>query len=466
MSREYIDYLKSKLEDSFDVKFREIQVNEGKIYAVFIDNLSDKSFISEYIILPLIQSEKYVDIDSVKREILNANIVGDVESKEDAIMHILSGDLVLVFDFWDAVIFCEAKSFPKRGISDPKTENVIKGPQEGFNEVVVDNIALIRKRVKNENLRFESMIVGKKSNTTVVLAYIKGIAPDRLVGYIRDKINSMEEDFILDINYIEERLKSKGTIFDTIGYTERPDKAASRLFEGRVVVIVDGTPEVITAPYFFIENLMAADDYYSNKYFANAVRIQRWVAFFLATFLPGLYIALTTYHFSLVPTVFVFRFAIARAGVPFPTIVEVILMTFFFQLLREAGVRLPEPTGQTMSIVGALILGDAAVGAGLASQITIVIVSIASISTFLIPSLYRPISLWGLIILLFSALLGLPGFYMGFFTFIAHISSLTSCGYPFLYPLGTLESFKYKDEILRSDLNKISNNLFDRDDKI
>ncbi|MGY0372433.1 spore germination protein [Clostridium sp. JNZ J1-5] len=466
MSREYIDYLKSKLEDSFDVKFREIQVNEGKIYAVFIDNLSDKSFISEYIILPLIQSEKYVDIDSVKREILNANIVGDVESKEDAIMHILSGDLVLVFDFWDAVIFCETKSFPKRGISDPKTENVIKGPQEGFNEVVVDNIALIRKRVKNENLRFESMVVGKKSNTTVVLAYIKGIAPDRLVGYVRDKINSMEEDFILDINYIEERLKSKGTIFDTIGYTERPDKAASRLFEGRVVVIVDGTPEVITAPYFFIENLMAADDYYSNKYFANAVRIQRWVAFFLATFLPGLYIALTTYHFSLVPTVFVFRFAIARAVVPFPTIVEVILMTFFFQLLREAGVRLPEPTGQTMSIVGALILGDAAVGAGLASQITIVIVSIASISTFLIPSLYRPISLWGLIILLFSALLGLPGFYMGFFTFIAHISSLTSCGYPFLYPLGTLESFKYKDEILRSDLNEISNNLFDRDDEI
>lgn len=464
MSDKYIDYFKEKLEKSFDTKIREVNSVQGTIYIMFIDNISNGKFISEYIVSPLVQNKIYTNVEYVKTEILYANIVGDVGTKEEALNHILSGDVVILFDFWNSMIFCETKNYPKRAISDAKREKAVKGPHEAFNEIIVDSIGSIRKRVKNENLVFESLILGKESNTTVAIAYIKGVAKDSFVNSIKNKIASMENDFILGINYIEEILKEKNTLFDSIGYTERPDTAASKLFEGRILILVEGTPEVIVVPSFFTEALMASEDYYSNKYFANIIRIQRWIAFLLAVFLPGIYVAVTTYHFSLIPPLFVFRLSISRAGVPFPTVIEVILMIFFFQLLREAGIRLPEPTGQTMSIVGALILGDAAVGAGLASRATIVIVSVSSIATFLVPTLYRAVSVWNIVIIIFSSVLGLPGFYLGFFIFVAHLSSIQSCGYPYLYPLGTIKSLKYRDLIQREELKDISDNLFNEDD--
>lgn len=465
MDKKYINYIKEKLKNSFDVQFREIQAKEGKIYAIFIDSLVDKKYISEYIILPLMKTNKFEDIEAVKSQVLYTSILGDVKDEQDAIIHILSGDVVLIFEFFQSVIFCETKNIARRAVSENIRENVIKGPHEAFNELIVDSIALIRKRIINENLTFETIKVGKKSNTTTVLAYIKGVAPDKLVKYVRSKIESANLEFILEASYIEERLRAKGTIFNTIDTTERPDKVVSKLLEGRVAILVDGSPEVITAPNFFIENFEASDDYSFDKYFVSFIRIQRWAAFFIALLLPGLYIAIGTHHFSLIPTSFVFRLANSRAGVPFPTVVEVLLMIFFFQLLREAGIRLPQPTGQTMSIVGALILGEAAIGAGLASQGTIVIIAVSSISTFLVPNLYKNVSIWSIIIVVFAAILGLPGFYMGFFVFIAHLSALETCGYPYLYPLGTLELFKYKDVILRGDLNKISNNIFQNGDQ-
>lgn len=464
MNEQYVRNLKEKLKDSFDVKYREIECSQGIIYAIYIDNLCDSKFISEYIIEPLLKNNKITNVENIRKEVLWANNVGEVNSENETIMHILSGDLVLVFNFEKTILYCEAKGFAKRSIGIPPTEAVIKGPREGFNEVIVENIALIRRKIKNENLKFESMEFGDKSNTTVVISYIKGTAPERLVEYIKNKIRNTNADFILDTNYIEEELKNKYSTFDTIGYTEKPDIAASKLFEGKVLVMVDGTSSVIIAPFFFIENLQAADDYYLNKYFTSISRIQRWIALITAIILPGLYISLSTYHFALLPTVFVSRLANSRAGVPFPTIVEVTIMIVFFQLLREAGIRLPQPTGQAMSIVGALILGEAAIGAGLTSQTTIVIVAVSSISTFLVPNLYKAIIVWSSIILLFSALLGLPGFYMGFFLLLSHLASLDSCGYPYLFPIGTLQSYKLKDVFIRSSLNKISNNIFDKDE--
>ncbi len=263
---------------------------------------------------------------------------------------------------------------------------------------------------------------------------------------------------------MRKQLKNKNTAFDTIGTTEKPDVVASKLLEGKIAIIVDGTPFVITAPYFFIDNFQTPDDYYSNKYFANLSRIMRVISFFSASLLSGLYLAIATFHFSLIPSVFAVKFAISRAGVPLPTVIELLLMTFFFQLLREAGIRLPQSIGQAMSIVGALILGDAVVGVGLASQSTVVIVALSSISSFLVPKLYGALSIWNIIIILFSSVLGLPGFYIGFFIFISHMAGLESCGYPYLFPLGTLESFKFKDVLYRKDLNKISNSIFDKDD--
>ncbi|MCH5138597.1 spore germination protein, partial [Clostridiaceae bacterium UIB06] len=268
----------------------------------------------------------------------------------------------------------------------------------------------------------------------------------------------------LDINYIEEELKCKKTLFDTIGYTEKPDIAASKLLEGRIAIIVDGTPFVLTAPYFFLENFQAADDYYLNRYYTNATRIIRLISFGLAILLPGFYVAIDAYHFALIPLVFIFRLAASRADVPFPLVLEVLIMSFFFQLLREAGIRLPQPIGQAMSIVGALILGDAAVGSGLASQSTVIVVALAAISSFLVPKLHSAIYIWVLIVILLSSLLGLMGFFSSIFILLAHAASLNSCGYPYLLPFATSNEFKYSDLVFRKDLKDISKNILYKDD--
>ena len=401
----------------------------------------------------------------IKGEILEANIVGDVKSQDDALLHILSGDVVVISDFFEEVIFCEAKGYVRRSVSIPITENVIKGPREGFTEAFVDNVSMIRRKIKNPDLKFEVGFAGKKSNTVVVITYIKNVAPESLVNYIKDQLNSIDLDFILENNYIEEKLRCKNTSFDTIGYSEKPDIISSKLLEGKIGIIVDGTPFVITAPYFFIENFQMPDDYYLNKYISNVARCFRWIGFFISILLPGLYIAITTYHFSFIPQNFVFRLAISRAGVPFPTVIEVLLMMFFFQILREAGIRLPQPVGQAMSIVGALILGQSAVGAGLASEGTVIIIALSSISSFLIPKLYGAITIWSVIIAICSALLGLPGFFICFFILLSHISGLNSCGYPYLFPLATFKKLKFKDIILRGYLNEISNTIFDKGEK-
>ena len=462
---EYLEYINKRLKDNIDLKDRQINCNLGIIHLFYIDNLCNAQLISQFIITPFITNENIqADINSIKKDVLFSSSVESIKSKEESLIHILSGDVVIVFDFIDDVIYCEAKGFNKRSVSTTITEQIIKGPREGFTESVVDNISLIRRRIKNPDLTIESLYVGAKSNTVVIVAYIKGSAPESLIRYVKEKVNNISIDFILDINYIEEELKCKKTLFDTIGYTEKPDIAASKLLEGRIAIIVDGTPFVLTAPYFFLENFQAADDYYLNRYYTNATRIIRLISFVLAVLLPGFYIAIDCYHFALIPLVFIFRLAAARADVPFPLILEVLIMSFFFQLLREAGIRLPQPIGQAMSIVGALILGDAAVGSGLASQSTVIVVALAAISSFLIPKLHAAIYIWVLIVILLSSLLGLMGFFASIFILLAHAASLDSCGYPYLLPFITSNDFKYKDVIFRKDLKDISKNILYKDD--
>lgn len=466
LSETFVSRIKERLKDNFDIKYREVNLTNGKVYLIFIDNLCDSKFISDYIIEPIIKHENDDNlIESFINNAVYANNIGVLKDFNDAIIHILSGDVVIVPTFSQEFAYCEAKGFSKRAISIPITENVIKGPREGFNEAFVDNISLIRRKIKNPDLKFENFSVGSKSKTVVVVTYINGIANDELVTNIKNKINNINIEFILDTNYIEEMLRYKNTFFDTVGYSEKPDTIASMLLQGKVCIIVDGTPFVATAPYFFIENFQTPDDYYLNRYISNTTRILRMAAFAIALFLPALYLALTTFHYSLIPSAFVFRLAISRAGVPFPTVVEIIVMIFFFQLLREAGVRLPQPVGQAVSIVGALILGDAAVGAGLTSETTIIVVALSSISSFLVPRLFGVITFWSIFLIIMSGILGLVGLYIGFLLLIAHVGNLKTCDYPYLLPLGTKGTIKYRDTYKRKELNKISKSDIIKEDK-
>ncbi|MCH3965932.1 MAG: spore germination protein [Clostridium sp.] len=463
---DYLNYICDKLKNSSDFKKRTINSICGNIYLLFIDNLCNSKFISEYLIAPLMRMDKKtINSNIIKEKVLYGNSIGDVKSKDDAIIHILSGDVVIIFDNMENALFCEAKGFSKRGIEIPITEAVLKGPKEGFNESIMDNISLIRRRIKNPELKVKFFNIGKDSNTITALIYMENKAPESLISRLEATIKNMDVNFVLDSNYIEEQLKSKKTPFDTVDYSEKADVTSSKILQGRAAILVDGTPFCITAPYFFIENFQVPDDYYLNKIYANIIRIIRFIAFGISILLPGLYVALTTYHFSLIPIEFTFRLAVSRAYVPFPTILEVFIMLFFFQLLREAGIRLPQPIGQSMSIVGALILGQSAVSAGLTSQSTVIIIALASICSFLVPKLYGGMLVWCVIILFSSSLIGIMGFFMGLFMLISHLASLDSCGYPFLLPLGTGKQLKYNDILYRNDLNTISNNNLNGDDK-
>ncbi|VYU32460.1 Spore germination protein B1 [Clostridium paraputrificum] len=458
-----IEYVKKRFEGAFDVKYREIMTSLGLCTLVFIDDLCSTQFISEYIVTPLGKKDyKCWSVEDVIPNVLGINIANYAKDVEDAILHVLSGDVVLLFNDHEKIIYCEVKGFVRRGVGIPVTESVVKGPREGFTELFVDNVSLIRRKIKNSDLKFEPIYVGNKSQTVVCISYIKGIVPDYLIDHVKEIVNKLDLKFILDTNYIEDALRKKKSVFDTVGYTEKPDEVAAKMLEGRVAILVDGTPFVITVPYFFLENFQAPDDYYLNKYFVNFTRVIRWIAFFLATFMPGLYVAILTHHFALIPSLFVFRLAVSRAGVPLPTIVEVLIMMVAFQLIKEAGLRLPQPIGGAMSIVAGLILGDAVVGAGIASRITIIVVAISTLSYFLTPKLYGAMSIWSLIITVVSSMFGLPGFFIVALVLIAKLADLDTGGYSYLFPLGSIETYKFKDIIFRGDLRHISQHVVEK----
>lgn len=459
----YLAQIKVTLANQFDVKYRDIETPRGRITLIFIEDMTDSDKISHYIIRPL-QSmvNNLYNAEDLKRTLLQPSTIIDIDSPDKAITSILSGNLIILFEFLTEVMSCEVRKFSQRAVESPAGDAVTQGPQEGFNEVLLDNICLIRRRIKNPNFRLEPFMLGRSSQTSVVLAYIEGAAPKSLLVHLRRKLSSIDIDFILDVSYIREQLETGYSVFDTLMSSERPDTIISHLFEGRAVILVDGTSFVLTAPTFFLENFQAADDYYLNKYTANLARFLRVASLFISLMLPGLYVALTTNHLNLLPTTIAFTIATSRATVPFPIAVEVLLMLLFFEFTKKAGKRLPAQIGESVSIVAALILGQAAINAGLTSDSTVVVMGVYAITSFINPRIASGSSMWSLLIITLSAAAGLQGFFDGLILLAGHLASLKSCGYPYFFPIGTAKGFYSKDFLFRSDSGKISSGIVKR----
>jgi len=450
--------ISANLKGCFDFITREIFVGSNKVTLFYIETICDASYISQYIIEPLTQAGQNITCkDDVSRAIYAAKF-GEITEIAEALLHLLSGDPVLIFKEIDYAIYFDAKKLETRPVEKSQYDSSLVGSNESFNELLVNNVNLIRKRMATASLQVESYLLGKQSQTQTVLLYVEGLAPEDLIQTVQKRLVEMDNEFVLGVQYVAEVLSPNNTLFDTIGYTEKPDTVVSKLFEGRISVLVNGSPFALTAPCFFFENLQAPDDYSTNMLFVTLLRFVRFASAMMSLLLPGFYVALTTHHFSLIPSGFVFKLAVSRSGVPFPTVVEVILMFMFFELSREAGRRLPHQIGQALSIVGALILGDAAVGAGLASQATVVVTGIYAITSFINPRLTSAVSVWSVVSIIFSACFGLHGFYLGFILLTAHLASLRTCDYPYLFPLGTEKSFRSAnmDVLIRGPLGKIS----------
>ncbi|WP_088186943.1 spore germination protein [Desulfosporosinus sp. FKA] len=440
-----------------DLVIREFTIGSEapvQAFAVMIFGLFNEDSVNENLFKPLLSVHNNQltgsTLEIIKESILSVSSIQEVQTLEDTVTGILSGDTVLFIDGADRALIASIRGFAARSVEEPSTESVIRGPREGFVESLGTNISLIRRKIKNSNLMVEKMTVGRQTKTSLAIVHIQGIANDEVVQEVKKRICRIETDSVLESGYIESFIEDAPySLFPTVGNSEKPDIVSAKLLEGRVAILTDGTPLVLTVPYLFIEAFQNSEDYYSRPYLATFIRWLRWLAFFISTFVPALYVAITTYHQELLPTSLLISIASANEGSPFPTIVEALLMQIAYEILREAGLRLPKAVGQAVSIVGALVIGEAAVSAGLVGAPMVVVVALTGISSFVVPAFTDVTTIARFVLLILSSFSGLYGVMLGFAGFVIHQLSLRSFGVPYMSPLVPLNGSGLNDVIIR-----------------
>lgn len=468
-----LDFLKYKYNALIcnDVIIREFsllaQNIEYKAFVMYIDGMVDSPVINEFILSPLMMrnranifddkqkkfvSEKKIDnvtlknfkkskeknlVDFIYNSLIPQNSVDKVTDFSDVYSAINMGNCMLFVDSLDTAFNLDVKGFKQRNIDSPSNEVVVRGSQEAFVENIRTNTSMIRRLVNNENLVMETLTVGQITKTQVSIGYIKSLANEDLVAEVRYRINNLSVDYLISSGQLEQLIQdSPESLFPQMVATERPDKVSNYLLEGRVIIIVNGSPYVLVAPGVFVDFITSPEDLNLKYQFSNMQKLIRLLAIFLSLLLPGIYIAITNYHQELIPTELLFTVAAARESVPFPTFVEILLMEISFELIREAGLRVPTPLGSTIGIVGALILGEAAVSASLVSPVLIIIIAITGICSFSIPdfSLNFTFRIYRFIYIILGYVAGFLGISVVLFIQLVIMCKLKSFGSPYITP--------------------------------
>lgn len=426
-----------------------------KSLIVCIDGMIDSELVNNFLLRPLMESSnastKTINLNGVKikkskkidlanyiyNSLVPQNDINKVDSLDDLIDAVNSGDCALLVDSLNVGFVVDVKGYKSREISAPANEIVVRGSQEAFVEKLRTNTSMIRRIINNENLIIEDCTVGKISKTNVAICYLKNIANSDLVNEVKYRINNLDIDYVISSGQLEQLIQDKSNVaFPQLIATERSDKTSLHLLEGRVVVMVDGSPYALIMPGVFLDFLSSPEDMNLKHQYSNLLKIVRILATFITLLLPGIYVAVSNYHTELLPTELLFTIAASRNTVPFPTIVEIFVMEISFELIREAGLRVPTPFGSTIGIIGALILGESAVSANLVSPILIIIVAITGICSFTIPdfSLSFSFRIFRFLYIILGYLCGLLGIAMGMFIQFAILVNLKSFGAPYLAP--------------------------------
>lgn len=471
--RENVQYFKGLFKDCDDILFREIELGDEhkiKIIVIFVDGMANKEFVSDSAIQSLFWKDDldhvFVDetyelfFDRIFKEAIASAELKKEDKIETIIDNILSGDTVLLVENVDKCIIIGSRNGPSRSIEEPKTETVIRGPRDGFNEIMKFNLALIRRRIKDPKFKVKLKQVGKRSRTTVAVLYIDDIVDNKLLDEVNKRLDNIDIDAVLDSAILENLIEDNYlSPFPQMENTERPDSVAASLYEGRVGLIVDNSPFALIVPATMGTLIQSSEDYYERWPQTTIIRIIRIIAMFLSFMAPALYIAITAYHPGLLPTKLIYFLAASRINVPFPSVVEAILMELTMELLREAGTRVSGPIGSTIGIVGGLIIGQAAVDAGIVSPLIIIIVAITTISTFAIPSYematgFRTVRF---IFIVFAGILGLYGVVLGTIVLLSHFIILSSFGIPFTSPFSGLgiEEGDLKDTLVKAPIQRL-----------
>ncbi|WAG68305.1 spore germination protein [Clostridium sp. CF011] len=455
---ENINMIKNIFINDTTVVYRDLSIGKPtstKCTLVYIDGMANLKTINEDIIKPLLLGDISEINDSNIMDILMQKILLTADNKKTSIVdniinEIIYGKTMLFIDGLAEVISIGTIGWEKRAISEPQSETIIRGPREGFTESMNLNITLIRRKLINPNLKFEFMRIGEQTKTQICVCYIKGIAMEPIHKELMTRLNNIDIDGILDSGYIEELIKDAPySPFRTIFNTERPDVVAGKLLEGRFAVLCDGTPVVLTLPTIFVEVFQSNEDYYNNFLYSSFVRFLRWLCFFISTSTSAIYVALVTFHQELIPTPLLLSIYSARQGLPFPSIVEAMGMMIVFEILKEAGLRMPKHIGGAISIVGALVLGDAAVNARLVSAPIVIVTALTGISSIMLPQVLGIVEI-RIIFLLLSSFLGLYGYIFGVMGLVLHMMSIRSFGIPYMTNIPSFSIQDIKDTVIRA----------------
>ncbi|MFM9278918.1 spore germination protein [Paenibacillus jiagnxiensis] len=454
-----VAYLKYKMGGSSDFIVREFRDSDGvsRVAVIYINGLIDQQLISK--LMEGIVSDEYKQLSQQTNPaewLKNQLPIGDVRTiygKEELLHAILAGQTAIIIDGVHCAFTAPIQGGARRSVEEPSSQTVVRGPKEGFTEDIGTNIALLRRKIRSADLRLESRTLGRYTQTKIAVAYIQGIADPEVVKEVSRRLDTIHTDSILEGGYIEEFIQD-GVIspFPTLLNTERPDAIAGGLLEGLVAIFVDGTPFVLLAPVTFFRFFASPEDYYQGFYLASFLRIIRFGSFLVALLLPSLYIATTTFQQEMLPTTLLISLAAQRENTPLPALLEAFVMELTFEIIREAGVRMPRAIGPAISIVGALVLGQAAVQAGLVSAAMVIVVSFTAISNFVLPyiNMAASIRLLRFILMILGGSFGLYGIQCGLVPIMTHLVSLRSFGVPYYTPVSPVYFHSLKDLVIRT----------------
>jgi spore germination protein len=463
---ENLEKFKAFLQDSSDVVFREFKLGLNQISCalVYVDGLVDKSIIHEQIMKTMMYEISMLEnnrgkpiepgraFEEVKNHVVTVADIKVTHSLDEAMLGVMSGEVSLIVDGFNQILIISARGWPARGIEEPETESVILGSKEGFSETLRVNTALLRRKCKDPNMVIKTIKLGRRSKTDIAYVYIKGITNENLVEEVEKRLSQIDVDGIFDSGQIEQWIQDNDmSPFPQVQSTQRPDKTVANLMEGRMAILVDNSPFALIVPAGLYQFYQSPEDYYDRWIISSALRSLRWIASILASFTPAIYVAIISFHPGFIPTELALTISASRANVPFPAFVEALLMEATIELLRESGVRLPKPIGQTIGIVGGIIIGDSAVRAGITSPTMVLIVALTAIASFIIPSYSAAIGLrlirFPLMIL--AGTLGIYGVILGFIAINTHLVSLRSFGVNYMAPQAPIIPGDLKDFIIR-----------------
>lgn len=447
------------------VKRMNLKLSDGtvEIAIITMEGMVDKEILATSITNPISTYSEIAFSDSDIFTIVEKDIITNcdhltVKYIDDVTSFIMSGFACVLIDGCEKGLAVGVQGYSFRSVSEPDTDVLQRGSREGFVEPIRVNISMVRRRLRNTKLKFETMNIGDISQTEICLCYLTDVVSDEILDEVKSRLEKVNIDTLLASGYLVSYLESDGsnTLFSGVGITERPDTACAKMCEGKVVILVDGTPSALIVPHIMVENFQTLDDYSERPYFATATRWLKYISFVISILLPGLYVALASFNPEFFPAQLLTKVATSIAKTPFSAFSEVLLFTFIYEIMREAGLRLPKTLGHAVSIIGGLVIGDTAVSSGFIGAPTLMIVALTVICSYVIPDLYASIAILRFLFIIFGGFWGLWGIFLLLCILTINICSKESFGVPFSSPFSPLSLFGLRDVLVRADWQTLS----------